>query len=71
MPIFQVNLLQQVMAATDADIEDEVLPGALSKSGSQRRNLKGFASMSGGDNDIYLETKKAKFRHPLFKKFKK
>ena len=72
----QVQLLQQVMAATDADIEEEPLPGgvgshATSRSNIQRRNLKGFSSFSGGDNDAYMEFKsKSKVRHPLFKKFR-
>merc|ERR1712150_222289 len=42
-----------------------------SKSNVQRRNLKGFSSFSGADNDAYMEFKsKSKIKHPLFKKFK-
>ena len=71
----QVTLLQQVMAATDADIDEEYTlnTGGIgtSKSNVQRRNLKGFSSFSGADNDAYMEFKsKSKIKHPLFKKFK-
>merc|ERR1719225_1490724 len=71
----QVTLLQQVMAATDADIDEEYTlnTGGIgtSKSNVQRRNLKGFSSFSGADNDAYMEFKsKSKIQHPLFKKFK-
>ena len=62
------------MAATDADIEEEINiagSGATSRSNMQRRNLKGFSSFSGADNDAYMEFKsKSKTKHPLFKKFK-
>ena len=63
------------MAATDADIEEEIVPGAganaSSRSNFQRRNLKGFSSFSGADNDAYMEFKsKSKIKHPLFKKFR-
>lgn len=63
------------MAATDADIEEESIPGAgtgaSNRSNMQRRNLKGFSSFSGADNDAYMEFKsKSKIKHPLFKKFR-
>ena len=63
------------MAATDADIEEESLitTGGLpsNRANIQRRNLKGFSSFSGADNDAYMEFKsKSKAKHPLFKKFK-
>jgi len=69
-----VQLLQQVMAATDADIEEESISNvgniATNRSNVQRRNLKGFSSFSGA-NDAYMEFKsKSKTKHPLFKKFK-
>ena len=71
-----MTLLQQVMAATDADIEEETVPGggtgASNRPNIQRRNLlKGFSSFSGADNDAYMEFKsKSKTKHPLFKKFR-
>ena len=70
-----VALLQQVMAATDADVEEEVVPGMNRPSGgssaASRRNFKSFSSFSGGDNDAYMEFKsKSKVTHPLFKKFR-
>ena len=74
--MFQVRLLQQVMAATDADVVEETLPEANRTSGSSsaasRRNFKSFSSFSGGDNDAYMEFKSSKNRtkHPLFKKFR-
>ena len=76
--MFQVRLLQQVMAATDADVVEETLPeanrtsGSSSSSAASRRNFKSFSSFSGGDNDAYMEFKssKNKTKHPLFKKFR-
>ena len=63
------------MAATDADIEEESISTtgnvATNRANMQRRNLKGFSSFSGADNDAYMEFKsKSKAKHPLFKKFK-
>ena len=63
------------MAATDADIEEESISTtgnvATNRANMQRRNLKGFSSFSGADNDAYMEFKsKTKAKHPLFKKFK-
>ena len=63
------------MAATDADIDEESIStvGNLSsnRTNMQRRNLKGFSSFSGADNDAYMEFKsKSKIKHPLFKRFK-
>ena len=63
------------MAATDADIEEESAANAgglaSNRANMQRRNLKGFSSFSGADNDAYMEFKsKSKTKHPLFKKFK-
>jgi hypothetical protein len=63
------------MAATDADIDEESVTNAgglaSNRVNMQRRNLKGFSSFAGGDNDAYMEFKsKSKTKHPLFKKFK-
>ena len=78
----QQNLLQTVLAATDADAEEERVPGdapaaaSTSKgSGVQRRNVN-MASMSGADSATYMEFKKKRTkadlesRHPLFKRFR-
>ena len=80
----QQNLLQTVLAATDADAEEERMTGdaaAMSsssgaKSGAvQRRNVN-MASMSGADSATYMEFKKKRTkadlesRHPLFKRFR-
>ena len=63
------------MAATDADIDEENITNVgnltSNRTNVQRRNLKGFSSFSGADNDAYMEFKsKSKTKHPLFKKFK-
>ena len=63
------------MAATDADIDEENISNvgniSSNRTNMQRRNLKGFSSFSGADNDAYMEFKsKSKVKHPLFKKFK-
>ena len=81
----QQNLLQTVLAATDADAEEERVTGdaasmssAASSSkggGVQRRNVN-MASMSGADSATYMEFKKKRTkadlesRHPLFKRFR-
>ena len=65
-----VLLLQQVMAATDADAEEE---GILGPGGSKvKRTAGNMASMSGADDNLYTEFKKSKMgiHHPLFKKFR-
>merc|ERR1712168_112939 len=82
----QQNLLQTVLAATDADAEEERVTGdaaamasssssSSSKGGVQRRNVN-MASMSGADSATYMEFKKKRTkadlesRHPLFKRFR-
>lgn len=78
----QQNLLQTVLAATDADAEEERVSGeaaamaSQAKSGGiQRRNVN-MASMSGADSATYMEFKKNRTksdldkRHPLFKRFR-
>ena len=66
----QVLLLQQVLAATDADVgEEEMLPGGGGK--GIKRQGGNMASMSGADDNVYIESrKKNASKHPLFKKFK-
>merc|ERR1712223_997625 len=69
----KVLLLQQVMAATDADAEEEGIFGAGTSKGGVNRKTGNMASMSGADDNLYTEFKKAKLGgnlHPLFKKFR-
>ncbi len=69
----QVLLLQQVLAATDADVEEESLPGVGVGGGRGiKRHGGNMASMSGADDNVYIESrKKSDTKHPLFKKFRK
>lgn len=61
----QVTLLQQTLAANDADAEEENVPG---KGGRRAGNM---SSMSGGDDNFYMEAKsRMKVSHPLFKKLR-
>ena len=68
----RVLLLQQVMAATDADAEEENIPGLPGMKGAVKRQAGNMASMSGADDNLYTEFKKSNLglRHPLFKKFR-
>jgi len=64
----QVTLLHQTLAANDADLEEEVVNA--SGKGSVRR-AGNMASMSGADDNVYLETKsRVKEKHPLFKRLR-
>ena len=67
----QVLLLQQVLAATDADVgEEEMLPGVAGGKGFKRQGGN-MASMSGADDNVYIESRrKGDSKHPLFKKFR-
>lgn len=68
----QGQLLQQVLAASDIDCEDERLPGegGPSRPGTSRKTG-GFSSLSGADNEVYYEFKKrSNVQHPLFKRFR-
>lgn len=76
----QQELLQQVLAASDADADEErVASDAISRSSSSNslvsRRQGSMASMSGADDMMYLEyrssSKSCKNRHPLFKQFRK
>ncbi|XP_066929031.1 general transcription and DNA repair factor IIH helicase/translocase subunit XPB-like [Clytia hemisphaerica] len=62
------NLLQKVVKATDADAEEEKVGTDVSRGGATRRPGS-MASMSGGDDMMYMENK-SKTRHPLFKRFR-
>jgi len=67
------EILQKVMAATDADAEEEkVATENSSRSGSNvsvSRRAGSMASMSGADDMMYIESR-SKQRHPLFKRFR-
>ncbi|CAO1306730.1 unnamed protein product [Diamesa serratosioi] len=67
----QSALLQQVLAASDIDCEDERIPG---EGGPPRpgmsRKTGGFSSLSGADDVYYEYKKKNTNQHPLFKKFR-
>lgn len=74
----QHQLLQQVLAANDTEAEEEKLPGessAKSIPGQATRRVGNIASISGADDNVYMEYKsKSKTndsRHPLFKRFRK
>ncbi|XP_076272676.1 ATP-dependent DNA helicase hay [Rhynchophorus ferrugineus] len=67
-------LLQQVLAASDIDCEDEKMPGEGGSRGgsSGSRRVGHMGSMSGADDAVYYEFKKSANtnKHPLFKKFR-
>ncbi|XP_049808603.1 general transcription and DNA repair factor IIH helicase subunit XPB [Schistocerca nitens] len=74
----QGQLLQQVLAASDADADEERIPGegprsASSSGPSVHRRPGNMSSLSGADDAVYLEYKKtshSNVKHPLFKKFR-
>lgn len=66
----QVLLLQQTLAANDADIDDEEKSVGGSGGRGMKRQAGSMASMSGADDNIYMENRRAMSKHPLFKKFR-
>ena len=62
----QVTLLHQTLAANDADLEEENPAGAGKGTVRKAGNM---ASMSGADDNVYMELKN-KTKHPLFKKLR-
>ena len=67
----QVTLLHQTLAANDADLEEEVVPGAGPGLKGGVRRAGNMASMSGADDNVYLEVRsRTKEKHPLFKKLR-
>ena len=64
----QVTLLHQTLAANDADLEEENL-GAVGGGKGTVRRAGNMASMSGADDNVYMELKN-KTKHPLFKKLR-
>ncbi|XP_066998978.2 general transcription and DNA repair factor IIH helicase/translocase subunit XPB [Anabrus simplex] len=70
----QGQLLQQVLAASDVDADEERVPGEGPRAGPMvHRRVGNMSSLSGADDAVYLEYKKsynANVKHPLFKKFR-
>ncbi|KAK2578754.1 hypothetical protein KPH14_012280 [Odynerus spinipes] len=69
----QGQLLQQVLAASDMDADEERIPGEGPRSVAMRAG--NMTSLSGADDAVYYEYKKAASsstanKHPLFKKFR-
>ncbi|XP_061715122.1 general transcription and DNA repair factor IIH helicase subunit XPB [Cydia pomonella] len=59
-------LLQQVLAASETECEEEREGAA----GGARRAGGSLASLAGADDALYLERRNAANKHPLFKKFR-
>ncbi|XP_037348491.1 general transcription and DNA repair factor IIH helicase subunit XPB-like [Talpa occidentalis] len=74
----QQQLLQNVLAATDLDVEEEMVAGEFSSRSSQvSRRFGTMSSMSGADDTVYMEYHSSRNKastkhvHPLFKRFRK
>lgn len=70
----QTQLLQQVLAANDADAEDEKIPSEFAWGGGKQqvsRRAGTLSSLSGADDAVYMEYKMKREKHPLFKRFRK
>ncbi|XP_071527145.1 general transcription and DNA repair factor IIH helicase/translocase subunit XPB [Panulirus ornatus] len=68
----KVQLLEQILAASEADLYEEGVSSERGGSGSQRR-MGNMSSMSGADDSIYGEKRKGSkkdHQHYLFKKFR-
>ena len=76
----QQQLLQQIIAASDLDAEEEQVPateagvssgGASGSKGASKQVQSSMASLSGADDMYYTEMKKPNTKvHPLFKRFR-
>lgn len=70
----QIQLLQQVLAASETDADEERVAGELGSSGGFRRVGGAMSSLSGADDAVYHEySQRSSFsnvKHPLFKKFR-
>ncbi|XP_075217744.1 general transcription and DNA repair factor IIH helicase/translocase subunit XPB-like [Lycorma delicatula] len=67
----QGQLLQQVLAASEMDADEERVPGeGLRATSSTSRRSGNMSSLSGADDAVYLEYKRPTVKHPLFKKFR-
>ncbi|CDW61176.1 TFIIH basal transcription factor complex helicase XPB subunit [Trichuris trichiura] len=77
----QIDFLQQVLSASDADAEEEDVRDDSTESGSKTsqstfvRKDRSMSSLSGAHNVAYVHaettSKATKERHPLFKRFRK
>ncbi|XP_045766896.1 general transcription and DNA repair factor IIH helicase subunit XPB [Maniola jurtina] len=65
----QGMLLQQVLAASETDCEEE-REGGVGGPGGARRAGGSLASLAGADDALYLEHRRSHNKHPLFKKFR-
>jgi DNA excision repair protein ERCC-3 len=69
----QAELLQEVLSASDADADEEGkqggsgFVGAMSSGSGVSRRAGSMASMSGGDDMVYMEYRTNRPQHPLFK----
>lgn len=73
----QLDLLHKVLAATDADAEEEQLVGidwSTPKTKQKKpfkRRAGNMSTMSGADGSVYMEYRKSGNKHPLFKRFRR
>ncbi|XP_046389891.1 general transcription and DNA repair factor IIH helicase subunit XPB [Ischnura elegans] len=70
----QGQLLQQVLAASEVDADEERIPGEGPRGApGVTRRVGNMSSMSGADDTVYYEYKRSSssgIKHPLFKKFR-
>ncbi|CAH0398779.1 unnamed protein product [Chilo suppressalis] len=67
----QGMLLQQVLAASETECEEEREGGVGGAGGSGARRAGGtLSSLAGADDALYLERRHSTNKHPLFKKFR-
>jgi hypothetical protein len=67
----QGQLLQQVLAASETDADEERVAGEVGGvSGGFKRSGGTMASLSGADDAVYHESRFSNVKHPLFKKFR-
>ncbi|XP_053203628.1 general transcription and DNA repair factor IIH helicase subunit XPB-like [Panonychus citri] len=74
----QQQLLHQVLAANESEAEEEKVPNdpfAKSSGSTATRRVGNIGSISGADDNVYMEykarAKNYEARHPLFKRFRK
>ncbi len=68
------KVLQELLALNESAADEEDAGSGLKSAGSSQmfRSQGQFSSLSGGDEGLYMESRKAskdKVHHPLFKKF--
>jgi DNA excision repair protein ERCC-3 len=72
----QIDLLQKVLQATDADADEEQMTGvdwSTKKAKPFKRRAGNMSSMSGADSAVYMEYRRSgrTQQHPLFKRFRR